>query len=65
MFEPKNKPKDWRDWLAYKLVKIAKKIKPESDAVKSFYLELMTDWMIEGKYVTKIDWDKVATKEEG
>ena len=37
-FEPKDKPTKIREWIAWFLVKLAKKIYPDSEAVNSFYV---------------------------
>lgn len=52
---PKKKVKGIREWIAFKLVRLAKKIYPKSEEVKSFFTELMIDYFIKGEYVYKID----------
>ena len=54
-FEPKNKPTKLREWIAWRLVKLAKKIYPDSKMVSSFYMGIMHDAMITGQAVVKID----------
>ena len=54
--EPKNKPrlKDFRNWLAWKLVNLAKFIYPQSEAVKTFYMQLIHDETIYGRSVFRV-----------
>ena len=54
-FEPKNKPTKMREWVAWLLVKLAKKIYPDSEAVNSFYLGIMNDYLITGQAVVRIN----------
>jgi len=53
-FEPKDKPTKIREWIAWFLVKLAKKIYPDSEAVNSFYVGIMHDYLIKGEAVVKI-----------
>ena len=43
-----------RRWLASQLVVIARKIDPTSEKVMSFWMDRMTDFIIEGKSNIKI-----------
>ena len=54
-FEPKNKPTKMREWVAWLLVKLAKKIYPDSEAGNSFYLGIMNDYLITGQAVVRIN----------
>jgi len=53
--EETKKPQSFREWFAMKLVRLAQWIYPDSEAVKVFYMQLMTDEMIYGKHITRID----------
>ncbi len=49
--EPKSNPKFYqlRTWIAFALVRLAKRIKPGNDAVNSFWLqEMINDSIING-----------------
>ena len=46
---------DNRQRISFWLVRMARKLYPESDHVKSFYLDCMTDHVIYGRTVVRID----------
>lgn len=50
-----KKPTSIREWIAMKLVRLAQRIYPDSEAVKAFYMQLVVDEMIYGKHITRID----------
>ena len=51
----KSKPKTLRAWIGVKLVRLAQRIHPESDAVKAFYTQLLIDEMIHGQSLVRVD----------
>ena len=64
-FESKRKPTKIREWIAWWLVKLAKKIYPDSEAVISFYMGIMHDYLINGKAIVKIQPDEIFQKVDG
>ena len=58
-FEPKNKPTKARERVAWWLVGLAKRIHPDSEAVTSFHLGIMHDYLIEGQVAVRVDPGKL------
>jgi hypothetical protein len=54
---PKDKPKWYniRRWIASKLVILARKIYPDSQEVKAFWMDVMMDSAIYGKAITRVN----------
>ena len=55
----KKKPTSFREWLAMKLVRLAQRIYPKSEAVLAFYSQLLHDEMIHGKSVVRVAPDSL------
>ena len=51
----KSQPKTLRAWIAVKLVRLAQRIYPESDAVKAFCTQLIIDEMIYGQSIVRVN----------
>lgn len=54
---PKKSPKwhEGRKWIARWLVRLAYKIQPQSEDVMAFHIQQMTDMLITGRCVTRIN----------
>ena len=46
-FEPKGKPNGIRDWIAWRLVRLAQWIKPKNEAAMAYITQLTSEMMIE------------------
>ena len=51
----------FRKWVAWRLVRLARLIYPQSDAVTEFYMQQMIDYAITGQVVTWVDPMKLYT----
>lgn len=60
---PKDKPriKQFRKWLAYRLVAWSRKVHPGNEAAIAFDMSIMTDMLIHGKVITKVDLSEYYT----
>lgn len=54
-----KKPKTFRSWIAMKLVRLAQRIEPDSEAVKAFTLQMMIEQMIYGQSIVRVDPEEV------
>ncbi len=65
--EATEKPKYYQlRWKISNLfMRLARRVYPESPEVKAFYLQMLHDYMIAGKFVTRVDWkDTIIEKEK-
>ena len=46
-YEPKGKPKGIRDWIAWKLVRLAQRIKPKNEAALAYITQIVSETMLE------------------
>ena len=60
IFRPKRKEKGYRAMIARWLVNTARKIYPDSEEVKAFYLQMINDYMIWGGAVTRVNPTELA-----
>ncbi len=54
-FREKSKPKQFREWVAMLLVRLAQRIYPKSEAVTAFYVSMLHEQMIYGSAIVKHD----------
>ena len=46
--QPVTKWNGFRDWVAWKLVDLARRIRPESDSVKAYFMEKILEYQLMG-----------------
>jgi hypothetical protein len=64
IFKPKKKTKGFREWVAWKLVDLARWIKPENEAATAFLVEIITELELEKMKYGKAELEIKVKKHE-
>lgn len=55
IFRPKGKEKGFRARIARLLVNLARRVQPDSEEVKAFYMQLIHDFVVYGRSVVRVN----------
>lgn len=63
-FTPKGKPNGVRDWIAWKLVRLAQLIKPKNEAAMAYIAQISTEMMMEQLLYVKSELEVKVKKQQ-
>lgn len=59
-FDSKKVVRGFREWIAWKLVNLAKFIYPQSEDVMSFHVSMLYDYLIYGQAAVRVNPEEIA-----
>jgi len=59
-FDSKKAVRGFREWIAWKLVNLAKFIYPQSEDVMSFHVSMLYDYIMYGQVAVRVSPDEIV-----